>query len=146
MYIKMLKLCVNLLSNLTIIQVLYTKTIYMYTNYSLKTVKPNKMSKSQIWRSCTRVEWRDAVYLQRSVYGNRRHVLFIVQSASMSLVMFWADVIAIICLMVCVKDEYLIKVSFLKYSGLLDYLLKCWRLSIKVYSITFHRKFVFKIS
>jgi hypothetical protein len=28
--------------------------------------------------------------------------------------------------MVCVKDEYLIKVPFLKYSGLLDYLVYCF--------------------
>jgi hypothetical protein len=27
---------------------------------------------------------------------------------------------------ICVKDEYLIKVSFLKYSGLLDYLVYCF--------------------
>jgi hypothetical protein len=35
-------------------------------------------------------------------------------------------VIATICLMVCIKDEYLIEVSFLKYSGLLDYLVYCF--------------------
>jgi hypothetical protein len=35
-------------------------------------------------------------------------------------------VIATVCLMVCVKDGYLIKVSFLKYSGLLDYLVYCF--------------------
>jgi hypothetical protein len=51
-YKKMLKLLlkhngsVNLLSKLTIIQVLYAKTIYMYKNYSLKTVKSNKISKT----------------------------------------------------------------------------------------------------
>jgi hypothetical protein len=28
--------------------------------------------------------------------------------------------------MVCVKDEYLIEVAFLKYSGLLDYLVYCF--------------------
>jgi hypothetical protein len=28
--------------------------------------------------------------------------------------------------MVCIKDEYLIEVSFLKYSGLLDYLVYCF--------------------
>jgi hypothetical protein len=44
----------------------------------------------------------------------------------MSLVMFRADVIATVCLMVCAKDEYLIEVSFLKYSGLLDYLVYCF--------------------
>jgi hypothetical protein len=27
---------------------------------------------------------------------------------------------------ICVKDEYLINVSFLKYSGLLDYLVYCF--------------------
>jgi hypothetical protein len=27
---------------------------------------------------------------------------------------------------ICVKDDYLIKVSFLKYSGLLDYLVYCF--------------------
>jgi hypothetical protein len=31
--------------------------------------------------------------------------------------------------MVCIKDEYLIKVSFLKYSGLLDYLKLYYRIS-----------------
>jgi hypothetical protein len=52
MYIKMLILLlkhngsINLVSNVTIIQVLHAKTIYMYKNYSLKTVKPNKMSKN----------------------------------------------------------------------------------------------------
>jgi hypothetical protein len=52
MYIKMLKLLlkhngsVNLLSDLTIIQVLYAKTIYK--NYSLKTVKRNKISKTPV--------------------------------------------------------------------------------------------------
>jgi hypothetical protein len=35
-------------------------------------------------------------------------------------------VIVTICLMVCIKDEYLIEVSFLKYSGLLDYLVYCF--------------------
>jgi hypothetical protein len=54
MYIKMLKLLlkhngsVNLLTKLTIIQVLYTKTMYMYKNYSLKTVKPNKIGKTPV--------------------------------------------------------------------------------------------------
>jgi hypothetical protein len=51
---------------------------------------------------------------------------FCLSSASVFLAMFGADVIATICLMVCVKDEYLIEVSFLKYSGLLDYLVYCF--------------------
>jgi hypothetical protein len=81
------------------------------------------------------------VYLQRSVYGNRHHILFtlLLQSASMSLVMFSADVIATICLMVCVKDEYLIKVSFLKYSGLLDYLKLYCRISGVLFSSGVYR-------